>query len=278
LVTPMFSQCQSKEKQPSTTEYYAKALVAGDYSSGKTCLMVRYVKDEFSLTQPSSIGIDFAVQKIEVDKTKVMVQIWDTPGQERLHQYALSYFDKSQGIILTYAIDDRRSFESIDKWMAEIKKSASKDVAVVLVGTKADLESSRSVSFFEGKMMAEKYNIKFFEASSKDNINVGKVFEVLAKEIKDVQERKEKEWKEKNEDELERLRIETNLFVEPLKKRSCFRAIFEKIKSIFKKKKKTVIVKSKKERKVLKEAGASMQVLKKSRASYSSLINQKRGQ
>jgi len=271
-VTPMFSQCQSQKKPQSTSEYYAKALVAGDQGSGKTCLMVRYKKNEFCIGHPSSIGIDFCVNTIEVDKTKVMVQIWDTPGQERLHHFALSYFDKSQGIILTYAIDDRRSFESIDKWMFEIKRSAPKDVAVVLVGTKLDLESERTVSLEEGKMMAEKHNIKFFEASSKDNVNVGKVFETLAKDIKDVQERKERERRQKNEDELQRFRFEP---VGP-KKRSCFRAIYEKIKSLFKKKQKAIAAKSKKERKALKEAGASLQIMKKSRASYASLINRER--
>ena len=200
-----------------------------------------------------------------------MVQIWDTPGQERLHNTVLNYFDKAQGIILTYAVNDRKSFESIPEWMAEVRKSASSDVAVVLVGTKADSgldDEGRSVSFLEGKMLAEKYGVQFFEASAKDNINVDKIFYTLAKEIKEAMVQKEIEREERNEEEFEKIRKMTNL-LEP-KKRGCFKAIIEAIKSLFKKKKN----KSAKKEKKLKEICASMQVIK-SKASYV-LIDNKR--
>jgi GTPase SAR1 family protein len=47
---------------------------------------------------------------------------------------------------------------------------------MVLVGTKADLESDRKVSRKQGENLADKYNIKFVETSAKGDSNISRVF------------------------------------------------------------------------------------------------------
>lgn len=42
------------------------------------------------------------------------------------------------GIILTYAIDDKSSFNDIENWIKQIKMHAVSDVVKVLVGNKSD--------------------------------------------------------------------------------------------------------------------------------------------
>jgi len=52
------------------------------------------------------------------------------------------------------------------------------------VGNKCDLESSRAVTFEEGKEFANSLGIKFIETSAKSSSNVDKAFFTLANEIK----------------------------------------------------------------------------------------------
>ena len=43
------------------------------------------------------------------------------------------------GIILTYSVDDRTSFNDIENWIKQIKMHANNEVVKVLVGNKSDV-------------------------------------------------------------------------------------------------------------------------------------------
>lgn len=50
------------------------------------------------------------------------------------------------------------------------------DIPAVLVGSKMDLYEDRKVSKEEGRMLAEKYQMKYLEVSSKLNYNIAEAF------------------------------------------------------------------------------------------------------
>lgn len=52
--------------------------------SGKSSLVLRFVKGQFHEYQESTIGAAFLTQTLCVDDTTVKFEIWDTAGQERL--------------------------------------------------------------------------------------------------------------------------------------------------------------------------------------------------
>ena len=54
------------------------------------------------------------------------------------------------GIIMTYAINDRQSFNSLENWARQIKTHASENVVKVLVANKSDCKD-RQVSEQEGR-------------------------------------------------------------------------------------------------------------------------------
>ncbi len=58
------------------------------------------------------------------------------------------------GIVLTYAVNERESFQSVENWMKQIKLHASDNVVKVLVGNKSDLPN-REVSYKEGEQLAK---------------------------------------------------------------------------------------------------------------------------
>ena len=84
-------------------------------------------------------------------------------------------------MILMYDIADRTTFDAIEDFVSEIEKYTSANIRKILVGNKSDEE--RKVSFEEGEEMASKYDMAFIEVSAKNNINVEKTFEILAKGI-----------------------------------------------------------------------------------------------
>ncbi len=53
-------------------------MMFGEYSVGKSSLVVRLTQDEFNTFYHPTIGTEFAVQKIHVDGKIVKLQIWDT--------------------------------------------------------------------------------------------------------------------------------------------------------------------------------------------------------
>ena len=113
---------------------------------------------------------------------KIKAQIWDTAGQERYRNITKNYFQSSQGFVIAYDITNKTSFECVEEWIKAIDENASSDCKKILVGTKCDKEG-REVTEDEGKDLADKYGMKFFETSAKTNINISEVFNSLVKEI-----------------------------------------------------------------------------------------------
>lgn len=50
------------------------------------------------------------------------------------------------------------------------------DVPLIVVGSKCDLDGDREVPTSEGKALAEKFDVPFFETSAKTRVNVDEVF------------------------------------------------------------------------------------------------------
>ena len=121
---------------------------------------------------------------IQVDDKKIKLQIWDTAGQDRFQNITKTYYKGASGIILTYAVDDKESLNNINTWNRSIDDYAGENIVRILIGNKCDMED-RCIDYSEGKEMAEKYDIKFFETSAKENQGIEEAFFAIAKEIKD---------------------------------------------------------------------------------------------
>ncbi len=132
-----------------------------------------------------TIGVDFKIRTIESDDKVCKLQIWDTAGQERFKTITSSYYKGAHGIIVTYDITDRDSFNAVHNWMQEAEKQSPTDsVSRILVGNKSDLETRRAVSYDEGQEMANHYGVRFLETSAKVSKNVDMAFQTMAREIK----------------------------------------------------------------------------------------------
>ena len=165
------------------SESLFKILLLGDSGVGKSCIILRYIENNFSTNLMNSIGVDFKLKNIELDNKKIKLQIWDTAGQERFRTITTSYYKGAHAIIICFDITDRSSFEHVRNWMADIDKFAKEGVLRILVGNKCDLENARQVKKEEGNEIANKYGIKYLETSAKDTINIEDLFISTAKTL-----------------------------------------------------------------------------------------------
>ena len=75
-----------------TYDYLVKVLMIGESGVGKTCIIQRFNKNEFSLSHLSTIAIDFKMKVLEVQDSRLKMQIWDTAGQERFNTLTAGFF------------------------------------------------------------------------------------------------------------------------------------------------------------------------------------------
>lgn len=97
----------------------------------------------FKIIKKPTIGIDFISKTVQLQNKTVKLQLWDTAGQERFRSLIPSYIRDSNVAVIVYDITQINSFNNISKWYEDIKATRGKEVLVVVVGNKADLESAR---------------------------------------------------------------------------------------------------------------------------------------
>ena len=164
-------------------DHLVKILLIGESGVGKTCILQKFCKGDFLVNHLTTIAIDFKMKMIDVDGNKLKMQIWDTAGQERFDTLTSSFFKSAQGIMICYSITDEQSFQSVNKWTKQIQNLAPKDVKVVMLGNKLDLDHDRTVSTESGEELARSQGIEFFEVSAFNGKNIDTAFHKLAKMI-----------------------------------------------------------------------------------------------
>ena len=162
---------------------FINIITLGNTTVGKTAYLIRNTENKFRPSL-STVGIDMRNKKIELENgKKVNVKFYDTSGQERYRSLAPNFIKKADGIILMYDITKRESFDTISSWWNDILEYKEKDFPLILVGNKCDLEEERKVQKEEGENIAKEYNVKFYETSSKEGINIEDSFKELIKLI-----------------------------------------------------------------------------------------------
>ena len=194
----------------------------GNSIVGKSSLSNVFVGEKFNEDIITTIGIDCFMKDIyykfkgEKDERKIKIKIWDTAGQEKFRSIGLKYISNCYGIIVVYSIIDENSFKEVDYWIEQIKNSY--DISTypfILVGNKCDLNNERKISKEQGEKKAQTYQIKFFETSAKNNINVNECFMSL---IENIFEKYHDEFVHESEEK----KIEVTEEGKKRKKKKCF--------------------------------------------------------
>mmetsp|Transcript_6109 Transcript_6109/g.5458 ORF Transcript_6109/g.5458 Transcript_6109/m.5458 type:complete len:212 (+) Transcript_6109:63-698(+) len=165
-----------------------KIVLVGDAGVGKTHLLNRYIKGTLPKNNVPTIGVEFATRTVELaNGSRVKAQIWDTAGQERYRAITSAHYRRAVGALLVYDVTKEKTFESVTRWMEELKYHAEPDIVIMLVGNKIDLveksQGLRKVSREDAKKVADEHQMLFEESSAITSQNVNDVFERLLQEI-----------------------------------------------------------------------------------------------
>ncbi|CAL6307895.1 unnamed protein product, partial [Bathycoccus prasinos] len=164
-------------------DYLFKVVLIGDSGVGKSNILSRFTRNEFSLESKSTIGVEFATRSLEVEGKTVKAQIWDTAGQERYRAITSAYYRGAVGALLVYDITKTESFSDIEKWLKELRDHADSNIVIMLCGNKLDLKHLRSVNTESAEILANKEGLLFVETSAFDSTNVESAFQQTLSEI-----------------------------------------------------------------------------------------------
>lgn len=160
-----------------------KLVLLGDTAVGKSCLVVRFVRDEFFEFQEPTIGAAFLTQSVTLDNTIVKFEIWDTAGQERYRSLAPMYYRGAAAAIVVYDITNKESFNGAKSWVKELQRRGDPNVVIALAGNKSDLPNKRKVDYEEVQQYAEENGILHMETSAKNSTNIKALFQEVAHKL-----------------------------------------------------------------------------------------------
>tara|TARA_B100000674_G_C37539615_1_gene777709 strand:- start:44 stop:655 length:612 start_codon:yes stop_codon:yes gene_type:complete len=156
--------------------YVVKTALVGDYGVGKTCIVSRFARNNFPLSDMSTLGVDFDCKIIDFKENSYKIQIWDTAGQEKFQSIVKSYLRDLHICILVFDVNHIKTFQNVKKWLEQvIYISDEDDIVIQLVGNKTDLKC-REVSREMINEFCEKNNIDYMECSAKNDENVNDIF------------------------------------------------------------------------------------------------------
>lgn len=164
-------------------DYVFKIVLTGDSAVGKSQLLARFARNEFSVDSKATIGVEFQTKTLIIDQKTVKAQIWDTAGQERYRAVTSAYYRGAVGAMLVYDITKRQSFDHVAKWLEELRDHADNNIIIMLVGNKSDLSSLRAVPTEDAKEFAQKESLFFMETSALEATNVESAFLSVLTEI-----------------------------------------------------------------------------------------------
>ncbi|KAJ6244571.1 rab2a [Anaeramoeba flamelloides] len=149
-----------------------KIIVIGDVAVGKTSLCNRFTQNRFNNVHSSTMVVNFRTKLLLVGDEYIKLHLWDTAGTETFRSVTRSYYRGSVAALLVYDITRRETFSHVVRWLEDTYNHGNKNIKVLLVGNKSDLETQRCVSTEEGINFAVDNKIDFIETSAKEGNNV----------------------------------------------------------------------------------------------------------
>ncbi len=155
-----------------------KLVLLGDSGVGKTCLISRFVYDQFDVEEKTT-GASYANKMIEYPdlKKNLVLDIWDTAGQEKYRSLTKFFYKDALMIIFVYDITRRESYENLKNiWYKEAKENMDPNAILGIAGNKCDLYDNEAVPETEAREFAKSINALFTLTSAQNKQGVEDLF------------------------------------------------------------------------------------------------------
>ncbi|KAJ4290786.1 hypothetical protein N0V88_006536 [Collariella sp. IMI 366227] len=116
-------------------DYLAKVILLGPSGTGKSCLLHRFVKNEWRVLSSQTIGVEFASK---------IIKLWDTAGTERFRSVSRSYYRAPRAPSLSTTSPPATPSTHCSP-SSTTRALASPNLSLLLVGNKLDLANDDSL-------------------------------------------------------------------------------------------------------------------------------------
>ena len=162
-----------------------KVVLLGEPGVGKTCILTRFISNEFNENILSSTSAQYLSKQVDFtdNNESLLFQVWDTAGQERFHSLAKLFYRNAKVICLVYDITCKTSFEKLKSYWYEneVKKNVEGNPIFAVIGNKFDLYESRKVKEEKVLEFAKSINAIFQYTSAKNSSGIEELFEKIGK-------------------------------------------------------------------------------------------------
>ena len=187
-----------------------KVVLLGDSGVGKTCIIARYISGSFDKNSPTTNGASFCSKNVrfeQLDKN-LLLDIWDTAGQEKYKSLTKFFYKDAAVCILVYDVTRKESFDSLkDFWYSQLKENSDPDIVLGVAGNKCDLFENEQVKEEDARKWAKQIGAVFELTSAQNNTGINDLFLKVGYKYLDPSfnpqiEIGNKEDKEKNPEEI----------------------------------------------------------------------------
>jgi len=163
-------------------EYSNKVVLTGDYSVGKTSLILRFVENKFGKDYISTLGVQISKKIVHLnDTTKMNFIVWDIAGQiQQMATYRSRFYNGANAALIVIDRTRAGNLDSVEKWYKDINKSLQRNIPIVIVGNKSDLVDEIVISEEEIRDIAKKFDFHYILTSAKTGEHVSDAFLYIA--------------------------------------------------------------------------------------------------
>jgi small GTP-binding protein len=154
-----------------------KIVLLGDFSTGKTSIIERYLHDSYRDAYHSTIGVHVSKKYID-DQTVIL--LWDIEGRTDIRQVDSSYLEGTGGAVIVSDVTQHDSIDHIQYHLDNCYNTVP-DIPIALAFNKQDLDPHFHPSLQDvGSIDLKHYNIISLKlTSAKTGHNINKLFTPL---------------------------------------------------------------------------------------------------
>ena len=156
-----------------------KVVLLGDSGVGKTCIISRYIQGTFEKNCTSTNGASYCSKNVRFENfgKNLLLDIWDTAGQEKYKSLTKFFYKDAAVAILVYDVTQKESFENMKGyWFQQLQEFGSKDLILGVAGNKCDMYEKEEVNENDAKQFAESIGAFFQITSAKNNTGIQDLF------------------------------------------------------------------------------------------------------
>ncbi|HUY00631.1 MAG TPA: GTP-binding protein [Candidatus Deferrimicrobium sp.] len=182
--TPKPLKKEEEEAEPAN-HFKCKAIIVGDFSVGKTSLLVQFADKQFTVDYKPTIGVSVVKKEyyFKESDTLVSLLLYDIAAQSRFLSVRHRYYEAADISMIVFDVTRPETLDSVHNWYYDVSKFLGGKIPSIVVANKTDLVDQRKIDRAQAEILAKTLSLPYIETSAKTADNVDKAFRMLVEEF-----------------------------------------------------------------------------------------------